>query len=256
MAPSEPSNLTARTVVVLGLARSGTSVVTGMLKILGVDMGPSVEDNANPRGSHEDLDFAKLHKELFDMAGDGKDYWNPPSRQTILELAPRMDVRIRALLAKKRDGKSVWGWKHPRTLLTYELFLPYLTHPHFVLVFRNPLATALSAVEHTRKLRRPLNVAQALSLGRFYDGEMLRFLENHPDIPSQLVAYEDVVLDPLKEAAKMAGFLGRDLTDETTRALSALVIPRERLALEKRKRRSFLRGKLPQLIRKWSQERR
>jgi hypothetical protein len=34
------------------------------------------------------------------------------------------------------------------------------------------------------------------------------------------------------------------------------VIPRERLPLEKKKMRSFLRGKLPRLIRKWSQDKR
>ena len=225
-----------------------------MLKILGVDMGPSLEDNSNPRGSHEDIDFAKFHKELFDMAREGKDYWDPPSREALLELAPRVDADIRALLSKKSSGKSLWGWKHPRTLLTYELFLPYLENPRFILVFRNPLSTALSAVEHTRKLRQPLNLSRALSLGHFYDGEMLRFLESHPDIPTQLVSYQEVVLDPLKEVTKMAGFLGCSLSDETARAVTEFVIPRDRLPTEKRKRRSFLQGKLPKLIRQWSRE--
>jgi hypothetical protein len=134
------------------------------------------------------------------------------------------------------------------------LFLPYLANPHFILVFRNPLSTALSAVEHTRKLRHPLDFSQALRLGHFYNGEMLRFLENHPEIPTQLVSYEEVVLGPLKEATKTAGFLERGLSDETARAVTEFVIPRDRLPMEKRKRRSFLQGKLPKLIRKWSQE--
>jgi hypothetical protein len=236
----------------LGLARSGTSVVTGVLRMLGVDMGPSRDDKSNPRGSHEDIDFAKFHKDLFDMAGDGKDYWNPPSRETILELRPTIDAKVRALLAKKSNGKSLWGWKHPRCLLTYELFLPYLVNPHFVLVFRNQLSTALSSVEHTRKLRHRLNLSQALRIVHFYQGEMLRFLENHPDIPTQFVSYEDVVLDPRKEAAKLACFLGLGVSDETARAVTEFVIPRDRLPMEKKKRRSFLMGTLPRLIRKWS----
>ena len=238
----------------MGLARSGTSVVTGMLKILGVDMGPSREDRSNPRGSHEDIDFAKFHKELFEMDGHGKDYWNPPSRETIFELRPRVDATVRALLAKKTDGKSLWGWKHTRNILTYELFLPYLANPHFVLVFRNPLSTALSSVEHTRRLRHPLDLYRALRLAYFSHGEMLRFLEKHPDIPAQLVSYEDIVLDPTKEAAKLARFLGLRLSEETARVITEFVIPRDRLPMEKRKRRSFFLGKLPELIRKWSQE--
>ncbi|MGH7872561.1 MAG: sulfotransferase [Candidatus Binatia bacterium] len=249
MAPIKHSNNARRTVVVLGLARSGTSVVTGMLRILGVDMGPSREDNSNPRGSHEDVDFAKFHKEVFDLAGDGKDYWNPPSREAVLELRPKVDAAVRALLAKKRDGQSLWGWKHPRSLLTYELFLPYLENSHFVLVFRNPLSTALSSVAHTRKFRHPLNLSQALRLVHFYHGEMLRVLKNHPDIPTQLVSYEDVIVDPRKEAARIARFLGIEISDEIVGAITEFVIPRDRLPLEKKKRRSFLLGKLPELIR-------
>lgn len=225
-----------------------------MLSILGVDMGPSLEDKSNPRGSHEDIDFAKFHKAIFDTAGGGKDYWNPPSREVILGLGPKFDAALRALLTKKSDGQSLWGWKHPRSLLTYELFLPHLANPYFVLVFRNQLSTALSCVEHTRKLRQPLNFAQALRLVHFYEGEMLRFLEAHPNIPSLLVSYEDVVLDPVKEAAKMAGFLGFGLSDDTAHAITQFVIPRDQLPREKKKRRSFWLGKLPELIRKWSQE--
>jgi len=144
-----------RTVVVLGLARSGTSVVTGMLKILGVDMGPSIEDAANPRGSHEDVDFARFHREVFEMTGRGNGYWNPPPREAILALRPQVDGSVRELLNRKRAGKSLWGWKHSRTLLTYGLFLPHLVNPHFVLVFRNLLGTALSSVEHTRRFDSP-----------------------------------------------------------------------------------------------------
>ena len=217
-------------------------------------MGPSHDDKSNPRGSHEDVDFAKFHRDLFEMAGDEKDYWNPPSREAILELRPRVDAALRALLMKKSGAKSLWGWKHPRNILTYELFLPYLTHPHFILVFRNPLSTALSSVEHTRKLRHPLDLREALRLAHFYHAEMLRFLEKHADIPVQSISYEDVVLDPVKEAGKLAGFLGLGLSDETARAVTEFVIPRDRLPMEKRKRRSFWLGKLPQLIRKWSQE--
>lgn len=223
-----------------------------MLKILGVDMGPSHDDKSNPRGSHEDIDFAIFHKELFEMDGAERNYWDPPSREIILALRPKVDAKIRALLTKKNNGKPVWGWKHARNILTYELFLPYLVNPHFVLVFRNHLSTALSSVEHTRRHRRPLDLSQALRIAHFYQGEMLRFLKNHPDIPTQCVSYEDVLLDPLKEAAKMASFLELELSDETARAVTEFVIPRDRLPLEKKKRRSFFMGTLPRLIRKWS----
>ena len=250
MEPVGHSNEDSRTVVVLGLARSGTSVVTGMLKILGVDMGPSVDDNANPRGSHEDLDFAKFHREVFTMTGQGNGYWNPPPRQAILALRPQVEQTVQELISRKSKGKSLWGWKHSRTLLTYELFLPYLVNPHFVLVFRNLLGTALSSVEHTRNYERPVGFTEALEIAQFYQGEMLKFLETYPKIPKLCVGYEDVLADPAKEALKMTRFLGMPLSDQTARPVADFVIPRDRLPVEKKKRRSFWRGKLPSLIRK------
>jgi hypothetical protein len=250
-APASPPQQQPRTVVVLGLARSGTSVVTGMLDILGVDTGPSADDDANPRGSYEDIDFAKFHRELFEMAGPGMSYWDPPTRERILALRPQVDAAVQELLKKKSAGKSLWGWKHSRTILTYGLYLPHLANPRFVLVFRNPIGTALSAVEHTRNYRNPVNLFQAIKLGHFYQGEMLAFLENHREIPSLLVPYESVVEDPVKEGGKMAEFLGVPLSEETSQRLAEFVIPRERLRAEIDKRRSFWQGKFPRLMRRF-----
>jgi hypothetical protein len=246
------SNARAKTVVVLGLARSGTSVVTGMLQILGVDMGPSSDGQSNPRGSNEDRDFAKLHRDIFNLTGADKDYWRPPSKEEIRAIVPQIDSSVRALLQDKARSKALWGWKHTRTLLTYDLFLPYLVNPHFVLVFRNFLGTALSSVEHTRRRPSPLSFAQALRLVHFYHGEMLQFVENHPKIPDHFIAYEDVILDPLNEANKLARFLGVTMTEDIGRQVCELIIPRDRLPQEKRRMRSFLRGRLPRLIRRWS----
>ncbi|MGH7847584.1 MAG: hypothetical protein ACREQW_20780, partial [Candidatus Binatia bacterium] len=75
-----------KTVVVLGLARSGTSVVTAMLRAIGVEMGSSLYDKANPLGSFEDEDFAELHKQVFELTGSDKNYWNPPGAEEILNL--------------------------------------------------------------------------------------------------------------------------------------------------------------------------
>lgn len=252
MTSTAPSPTPVRTVVVLGLARSGTSVVTGILRILGVDMGPALEDNSNPRGSNEDIDFARLHKEIFDLTGAARDYWSPPSREEIRGIGAKVDPAVRELIAKKSRGNALWGWKHPRTVLACELFLPYLVNPHFVFVCRNVFGTASSAVEHTRRRPKPLSFSEALRLVHFYQGEMLACYSSHPDIPAHFLAYEDVVDDPVRETEKLAQFLDVKFTQDIGRQVAKLVIPRERLPDEKRKMRSFLRGKLPRLIRKWS----
>lgn len=240
-----------KTVVVLGLARSGTSVTTGVLEVLGVDMGPpSWPTEWNPKGNFEDEDFGRLHKAILNAAEEGKTYFDPPPPERIVAQREKFGGKIQNLLAEKSRGKTLWGWKHPDTIMMAELYLPYLVHPHFVVVFRNPLGTAQSTVEHTRRFKDQVDFARALKLTHFYNGEMLAFLERHPDPPRLFLAFEDLVADPAKEAARLARFLGVEPTEEKFRAVEKLVIPRERIAAEKTRAGTLIGGKIPRLVKK------
>src|SRR4051794_19283438 len=182
-----------KTVVVLGLARSGTSVTTGVLEALGVDMGPpSWPTDWNPKGNFEDEDFGKLHKAILNSAEEGRTYFDPPSQERILAQKEKFAGQIQNLVAEKSKGKPLWGWKHPDTLMMTELYMPYLADPHFVLVFRNPLGTAQSTVEHTRRFKDKVDFPRALTLVHYYTGELLNFLEAHPEAPKVFVSFEDL----------------------------------------------------------------
>ena len=238
-----------KSVVVLGLARSGTSVVAGILRALGVDMGFSVRDKANPYGSIEDRDFAQLHKKIFDLAGD-KTYWRPPTAEAILSFKEHCDPLIRELVENKSRGKQVWGWKHPRSILTLDLFLPHLENPHLIAVFRNPLGIANSSVEHTKKYKADkVDFFQALRLTNFYYAEMFKALERHRALPAISVAFEDVVSQPMQEAEKLANFLQLSLTEEKRARIDQSVIERDRIAGEKARAKGFFTGRIPRL---WS----
>ncbi|HWP56352.1 MAG TPA: sulfotransferase [Candidatus Acidoferrales bacterium] len=242
-----------KTVIVLGLARSGTSVVAGMLKSIGVAMGPSVYDDANPLGSFEDRDFQQFHKQIFAAIGADRTYWNPPSLEEILKLKADWAAAIERLVARKSAPGKIWGWKHARTLLTVDLFLPYVHRPHFVAVFRNPLDIAKSSVELTRNYRSDkVDLLGALKIAAFYYGRMANILETHRGVPALFVAFEDIVSRPLREAQRMCDFLGLELTEGKRVAVERLVIPRAQIAERKRLAAGFFTGKVPRLIRNYS----
>ena len=244
-------NAEQKTVVVLGSARSGTSVTTGVLETLGVDMGPpSWPTDWNPKGNFEDEDFAKLHKAILNAAAEGKTYFDPPAPEQILAQRDKFAASIQKLLRAKSDGKPLWGWKHPDTILMSELYLPYLVNPHFVLVFRNPLGTARSTVEHTRKFKDQVDLWRALKLVNYYYGEILGFIDRHPGLPKVFSSFEDLVEDPIKEAKRLAEFLGVEFTEKKMRQVENLVIPRERIEEEKSRANSLLGGKIPRLVKK------
>ncbi|KSW10770.1 hypothetical protein CF15_08305 [Pyrodictium occultum] len=133
-----------KTIIVLGMGRSGTSMVAGILHILGVNMGERLLGAhwSNPLGHFEDLDFVELNEEILRAAGGSWD--NPPAREAILAVAPRFYDRIRPLAEEERRRHEVWGWKDPRTSLTVELYLPHLENPYFIVCHRDWEAIARS----------------------------------------------------------------------------------------------------------------
>ena len=214
-------------------------------------MGSSVPGKANPYGSFEDRAFSDLHKKLFDLAGN-KTYWDPPAPEAVLGLKQQCEPLIRQILKNKSQKSTTWGWKHPRTILTFELFLPYLENPHVIAVFRNPLGIAHSSVEHTKKYTSDrVDFFQALNLVGFYYSEMFKVLERHRDLPVLNIAIEDVVRDPIMNAENMANFLGLEWTEEKKAELQRFVIPRDKIRQEKARARGFFTGKLPRLWRKY-----
>jgi len=241
----------AKVVVLMGLARSGTSTITGVLHLLGVDMGArEYGDKWNPMGSFEDRDFQKLHKEIFDRAGDGMSYWNPPTYEKLMSLKSELAPRIKSFIESKAKEKTLWGWKHTRTILSIDLFLDYLKSPCFVVVYRNPVATARSCVKHTQRYEDKVDFQRALNLVHFYHGELLNFFDRHPELPKLVVAYEELVAKPREEAIRIAEFVGISPSEATLSSIEEFVLPGEKLEKEKARSRAFFSGTLPRFLRK------
>lgn len=239
-----------KTVLILGLARSGTSVVTGVLRLLGVDVGArDYADKSNPYGSFEDRDFRRLHREIFERARSGATYWDPPTREAILSLQGQLGPRIEALVGEKQKGKALWGWKENRGILTIDLFLPYLSNPHLVVIFRNPLATARSVVRHTER-HENLDLLGALHLGNIYHEALGHLLTRYREVPQILIEYEDFVRQPREQARNLAQFLGVQPTDEELDEIFRFIIPRGEIEKARARIKTLWGGSIPRFLRR------
>jgi hypothetical protein len=96
-----------KTVMVLGVERGGTSMVAGVLRALGVNMGDRVGYN------HEDARFLVDDTEVLQR-------------------------RIRA----RNKQEDVWGFKIPKAVQFLGFFEQNLRNPYYVIVMRNLLAIA------------------------------------------------------------------------------------------------------------------
>lgn len=136
-------------VLVLGIARSGTSCVAGTLNILGVDFGdnfhPSSASKFNPKGDYEDLGFniflRELCKELDLKLHEPRIInWEKKSRRKLYK------NKIKKFISEYKNQS--FGLKLPFLTLLLPVFLEALEEleftPKIIIVIRNPHETMKS----------------------------------------------------------------------------------------------------------------
>ncbi|MFT7685407.1 MAG: hypothetical protein ACI9FB_000750, partial [Candidatus Azotimanducaceae bacterium] len=132
-------------VIVLGMHRSGSSLLSGILHLLGANLGstliPPAEDN--PKGFWENqliVDFhdkllLKLHRQWDAVLPLPKLWWE--SAEFSSEV-----LEIEKLLDSEFEGDKIWGLKDPRICLLLPFWVSMLErkkiHAHFILIHRHP----------------------------------------------------------------------------------------------------------------------
>jgi hypothetical protein len=184
-----PNNQTIKSIIILGMHRSGTSMVAGVLARLGVNMGRELmpPNRGNPTGYYENMDFVKLNREI--LGHQDNSVLPIPSSQEIINKKDKFGEQIKKII--KKSQSSLWGWKDPRTCLTIELFLPFLTNPYFIICQRNPLAIARSL-----KKRDGLSVEMGIKINEIYNQRITNFFQRNPELKRMFISYEKMVAEP------------------------------------------------------------
>lgn len=131
--PEAPPELRSKTIVaILGMHRSGTSAVAGMLAEHGLEFGRVRERNRfNRRGNREIPELNELHEAILERSGGT--WWRPPA-----EVAVRAgDLRRRNRILGAIEGQAI-AVKDPRMLVCQELWRDLDLSP--IGVIRNPVA--------------------------------------------------------------------------------------------------------------------
>jgi len=178
-------------IVVLGMHRSGSSLVAGLLHKLGVNMGERFRepDEFAPDGYWEDLDFRDLNRDILKAAGGS--WWEPPAEGTISSLEEQFRSRIAGLILD-RMRKPRWGFKDPRTALTIPALHPSLAGagdgPRYVVVERDEdeIVASLERRAEARGYSEPRK--HWVELTRLYYERILQFLDE-VDSPRLFVSY-------------------------------------------------------------------
>jgi len=158
--------------IILGMHRSGTSMVAGMLHKSGICMGEHFRKplSQNPKGFFEEEFFRQVNDILLNKAGYNVKEWNTgfsgvkADEETIL--------LINKVINYFNYSFNSWGWKDPRTCLTINIWLKALynanliSKTNIIIVNRSVKAVAKSLIKRG-------------NIMDMYRGEKLHEMYNH-----------------------------------------------------------------------------
>lgn len=211
-------------VLIAGMHRSGTSMVTRVAAQLGVHLGPDnqlVSAGAdNPEGFFENWPIIQLNQDLLSHQGGS---WDAPPRNSVhapsdpaMATMKSRGMLIAAGIAANRGDAPAWGWKDPRNSLLVPFWLDIVPNARLIVVFRDPGAVADSL------LRRGGNHTREFGLRLWHDYYQSIF--ESADMASTLfVEYEAFFESPVAQAARIAAHLGLAMTEDSAATTSSQV---------------------------------
>lgn len=201
-----------RPIIVLGVDRSGTSLVAQLVHRFGAYGGNEERlgqgDVHNPRGYWENGPLARLLVELF--WDPVLQFWQPGFEEALVERAadPRFRGPAEELAKAMARQSRIWYWKEPLLCVLLPFWTRIWGEPAYVITVRNPYDSAVSweRFRTADGLPGPLRMIAAnllrwqlflLSVLRHTEGARYRLF----------VSYEDLVRDPAGQCDRLARFL-------------------------------------------------
>jgi hypothetical protein len=192
-------------VCVLGMHRSGTSLISRILNLLGVDLGPEERllqpRPDNPLGFWEHEGFVQVDEELLGMLGGT--WHEPPVFEPGWERSPGLaGLRGAAVEMIRQDfGRSeLWGWKDPRACLTLPFWQFLIPGMRYVICLRSPVDVARSLARR--------DGFPAEKSGRLWVDHVDASLRHTAGEDRLILFYEDVMTDWPGTLAQLSAFIG------------------------------------------------
>lgn len=205
------------TYFVIGMHRSGTSLVSNLMHYAGVHMFNSdarFPDKWNPQGYGEDESFKAVNKAILHDAGG---WWACPPGQEQMQIASRAYIPELAKLIKSRNTLyEDWGIKDPRLCLVAQ-FYP-ISSVRCVFVQRNPedIIKSLSRREEEKeRFVQPNSYWRALVMHylaaaqEFLDRQTAKVTIDYDRLTSEKTHSDEV--------KKLEGFIGKPVYAQSVR---------------------------------------
>ena len=186
-----------KTIVVVGVARGGTSIVAGSLHHLGVFMG---------KVCHEPV-FEDLKLSLA-FEGQGKHSFDQ-------------------VISEYNREHELWGWKRPSSLEDLPRIAAKIRNPHFIFVFRD-----IFSIANRNAISMKLGVMDGLQKA-LADYTKIVEIISASQLPAMLVSSDKVITHKAGYLEALCAFSGITPTNEQRAQALAFVTPSPKQYLDK-----------------------
>jgi hypothetical protein len=168
----------SKAICILGMHRSGTSVLSRTVNLLGASLGKEKymmqPTESNPEGYWEHTKIVEIHEKiLMSYLKDWDTEEVLPSKWWRTKNIRKYKEELKRLIYKEFKDQSIWAWKDPRTNILLPLWVDILNElkieVNYLIVLRHPLDVA-SSLEKRDKLAREksLNIWYLNTLSAIY----------------------------------------------------------------------------------------
>lgn len=210
-------------VIVVGMHRSGTSALAGMLHANGILMGengdfypPPMKEN--PKGFYENRRFRVVNDQVLRQAGYHVKTFDPKVPSWNGNVGESAWQQMHALLRYYDTQNKWWGWKDPRTCLTLWHWLRAIKDYHkgtlenvrVAVTLRDPAGVAQSM--RNRGNKEKLYPGQFEALAKAYHNQALECLAA-AGVPYLTLGFDQLINDAGTVARELHEYLGYPITD-------------------------------------------
>lgn len=221
-------------IIVLGMHRSGTTMLGECLSQLGIFLGKECEVHGESKfimKCNEDVLYYS-HSVWDDTRNLPFLYEHPSRVQKFTEKLKKQvssDAFIDSYIGlenitKFYEHKIPWGWKEPRTTVLWPLWQDVFPKSKFIFLYRNGVDVAESLrkrepsqVDIVNKLYpslRCMELQRAFKVWEEYNELYYSLREQNPSTEVLEICYENLLENPIQEFEKIMNFLGLNIESE------------------------------------------
>ncbi len=230
-------------IIIAGMHRSGTTLLSRILEQLGVFLGNKKEEN------NEAIFFMKENERILRDVVHGA--WDLPMPIKFLYAQPKRMNSLINYLRKRlnsfdffnsfigpthmnkflKTDTLLWGFKDPRNSLTWPIWQKIYPEAKYIFIYRNGIDVAASL--NDRELRnlyvilnefvssRCVSLKESFDLWEEYNHIFFELLKENPKIKLLKICYENLLQNPQDELKKIAQFLKIEIKEKIIQQITA-----------------------------------